>query len=133
MRGIARLPCMLALANLVAGCGGASKQPAAGTGANAAPLQVLAVPPAGMMYHGVFPAGEKPDPSNDISVDALDAYEGAVRRKVAWVYFDDEWHDSRAFPATTAGWIRARGSVPFIRLMMRSQKVPLVVDPVFTL
>jgi glycosyl hydrolase family 26 len=85
------------------------------------------------MYHGVFPAGENPDPSSDISADALDAYEGTVGRKVAWVYFDDEWLGSRAFPAVTAGWIRDRGSVPFIRLMMRSQKVPLVTDPVFTL
>jgi hypothetical protein len=97
------------------------------------PLQTLALPPVGKMYHGVLPAGDDPDPSADISADALDIYESTVGRKVAWVYFDDEWHDSRAFPAATASWIRARGSVPFIRLMMRSQKMPLVTDPVFTL
>ncbi len=122
----------LALGAAVA-CGGSEKGVVASPGGSAGPLQSLAVPDAGAMYHGVFPAGEHPDPSIDISAAALDAYEAAVGRKVAWVYFDDEWHDSRAFPAATAKWIRDRGAVPFIRLMMRSQKVPLVTDPVFTL
>jgi hypothetical protein len=117
----------------VLACGGKTQNTVdPGTGSTA-PLQTLALPPAGILYDGVFPAGEHPDPSNDISADALDAYESTVGRKVAWVYFDDEWQASRAFPAATASWIRARGSVPFIRLMMRSQKVPLVTDPVFTL
>jgi hypothetical protein len=96
-------------------------------------LQRIEVPPAGALYHGVFPAGTDPDPETDISAQALDAYESTVGRKVAWVYFDDEWRHSRAFPEEMARFIRDRGSVPFIRLMMRSQKVPLVADPVFTL
>jgi len=102
-------------------------------GNKSASLHTLRVPDPGTMYHGVFPAGSKPDPQTDISVDALDAYENTVGRKVAYVYFDNEWHESRAFPAETVSWIRDRGAVPFIRLMMRSQKVPLVTDPVFTL
>jgi len=118
---------------LAAACGGGGPSLSASNGSSAAPLQTLLAPDAGSLYHGVFPAGEKPDPANDISVDALDAYESTVGRKVAWVYFDDEWSVSRAFPTATATWIRARGSVPFIRLMMRSQKIPLVTDPVFTL
>jgi len=44
-----------------------------------------------------------------------------------------DWFRSRAFPAHTASWVRARGAVPFIRLMMRSQPQPLVTDPKFTL
>lgn len=94
---------------------------------------MLEIPLQGELYHGVFPAGTNPDPESDISKDALEAYESAVGRRVAYVYFDDEWLHSRAFPADTVSWIRARGAVPFIRLMMRSQKVPLVTDPVFTL
>jgi hypothetical protein len=98
-----------------------------------APLRTLAIPEAGTMYHGVFPAGTHPDPRTSISVDALDGYEAAVGRKVAYIYFNHEWSYSRAFPMATVTWMRNRGSVPFIRLMMRSQKVPLVTDPVFTL
>ena len=97
-----------------------------------APLGLLA-PEAGRFYHGVLPAAAAPQADSDVSKEALDAYETTVGRKVAYVYFDDEWLTSRAFPAQTASWIRERGSVPFIRLMLRSQKVPLVADPTFTL
>ena len=62
-----------------------------------------------------------------------DAYERTTGRRVAYVYFSHEWLRSRLFPAHTAGWIRGRGAVPFIRLMMRSQRQPLITDPVFTL
>src|SRR6266404_3968116 len=125
--GGSRTAGVLALAFAAWACGGN------GGGNGGASLRTLRVPDPGTMYHGVFPAGTKPDPQNDISVDALDAYENAVGRKVAYVYLDDEWHDSRAFPAETVSWIHDRGAVPFIRLMMRSQKAPLVTDPVFTL
>jgi len=112
---------------------GSLAPPDAGTPPDAGmPPQALAVPDGGGLYHGVIPIGTG-QPDSDISPSALDAYETAVGRKVAWVYFDDEWHDSRAFPETTVAWIEARGAVPFIRLMLRSQKVPLVTDPVFTL
>ena len=97
----------------------------------AAPRQLLA-PAAGRLYHGVFPAGSD-QPGSAISSANLAAYEQTVGRKVAYVYFDDEWSASRAFPAVTTGIIRAHGSVPFVRLMLRSQKRPLVTDPVFTL
>ena len=108
--------------------GTSSSPPGAG-----APLQAVRAPDAGSFYHGVFPAGTSPDPESDISFEALDAYESTVGRHVAYVYFDDEWRNSRAFPEKTARAIRDRGAVPFVRLMMRSQKVPLVTDPVFTL
>jgi hypothetical protein len=94
----------------------------------------LTIPPAGALYHGVLPAGDGPtDVGTDASEAALDAYEQAVGRKVAYVYFSDEWMVSRTFPAQTVAWIRGRGAIPFIRLMLRSQKEPLHFDPVFTL
>lgn len=123
---------MLALVAAVCACGGSANARPPAPAVTAA-LQTIRAPDPGMLYHGVFPAGERPDPVSDISADALDAYESTVGRKVAWVYFDDEWLLSRSFPAATARWIRDRGSVPFIRMMMRSQKVGLVTDPVFTL
>ena len=96
--------------------------------------QALEAPPAGRLYHGVLAAGSgATDSATDASEAALDAYEQAVGRKVAYVYFSHEWMVSRAFPSHTVAWIRARGAVPFIRLMLRSQKEPLHVDPVFTL
>ncbi|TMB12392.1 MAG: beta-mannanase [Deltaproteobacteria bacterium] len=95
-------------------------------------LQKLDVPEAGRVYHGVLPVGTT-EPDSDASPRTLDEYEQTVGRKVAYVYFSTDWFRSRAFPANTARWIRDRRSVPFIRLMMRSQRRPLVTDPTFTL
>jgi len=138
MRPCARLPASV-LALAIAACGGNARSggsglvsPDGGADPGAGP-QALAPPGPGELYHGVFPAGTEADPESDISLGALDEYETAVGRQVAYVYFNDEWIDTRAFPAQTVKAIRDRGAVPFIRLMMRSQKVPLVVDPMFTL
>ena len=92
----------------------------------------LQVPPAGRLYHGVFPAGST-QPDADISIPALDAYQAAVGRPLAWVYFSTEWYVSKSFPRVTAAAIRARGAVPFIRLHMRSQARQLRADPRYTL
>lgn len=92
----------------------------------------LALPLAGRVYHGVFPGTfntneEKMKPSD------LEAYEQAVGRKAAWVYITNNWHSSRAFPAQTAGWIRARGAIPYIRLMLRSSSNDETSEPTYTL
>ncbi len=97
------------------------------------PLPTLLAPAAGALYHGVFPVAETPQPDSDASPAALDGYEQAVGRRVAWVYFDHEWLPSRAFPVQTATWVRERGAVPFIRMMLRSQRGVLMIDPTFTL
>ena len=122
-------------AAMTAACGGATHEvapaPSGGPPAAAAPQQ-LQTPGAGRLYHGVFPAGTD-QPDTDVSPANLALYEQTVGRRVAWVYLDHDWFRSRAFPAVTAGWIKAHGSVPFIRLMLRSQRKPVVTDPVFTL
>jgi hypothetical protein len=92
----------------------------------------ILVPPAGKLYHGVFPAGTT-QPDSDISLASLEGYQDAVGRPLAWVYFSHEWYRGKAFPAATAGAIRARGAVPFIRLHIRSQDKIGVPDPTYTL
>ena len=92
----------------------------------------IQVPPAGRLYHGVFPAG-RTEPDSDISMQAADAYVEAVGRPLAWIYFSNEWYVTTSFPRVTAEAIRERGAVPFIRLHMRSQQKQEVVDPLYTL
>src|SRR5262252_3199279 len=75
--------------------------------------RTLAVPPAGSLYHGVFPGGHTGD-EDDVTPADVDEYERAAGRRVAWVYFSNNWFKSRAFPVATATWIRERGSVPFV-------------------
>jgi hypothetical protein len=103
----------------------------------------------GMLYHGVYPGhckelnkgrrtedcsiprnlnpracnnpdDESGEEDNVTCADVL-SYEDAAGGLAAWVYFSNNW-DTEAhakFPVETAKWIRARGSVPFIRLMLR--------------
>ena len=92
----------------------------------------IALPPAGRLYHGVFPAGSSM-PDSDASLTVADDYVQAVGRPLAYVYFSNEWFQTKAFPRQTAEAIRARGAVPFIRLHLRSQRKQLVTDPVYTL
>jgi hypothetical protein len=47
-------------------------------------------------------------------------YEEIVGAKTTWVYFSDNWFESRAFPHGTCAWIRELGKVPYVRLMLRS-------------
>jgi Glycosyl hydrolase family 26 len=94
--------------------------------------QRLSVPPAGSYYHGVYPGG-KTGYEDDITANDVASYEQTVGKRVAWVYFSNNWYRSRAFPLATATWIRSRGSVPFIRLMLRSSAENPTPDPLFTL
>jgi hypothetical protein len=96
------------------------------------PAKRIGVPPSGAYYHGVYP-GQKNLEEYQITPAALDAYEQAVGRKVAWVYFSNDWFASRAFPLATAQWIRSRNAVPFIRLMLRSSSETYVAEPLYSL
>jgi len=96
------------------------------------PAKRIGVPPPGAYYHGVYP-GQKNLEEYQITPAALDAYEQAVGRKVAWVYFSNDWFASRAFPLATAQWIRSRNAVPFIRLMLRSSSETYVAEPLYSL
>ncbi len=84
----------------------------------------VAVPPAGRLYHGLYWGGvgtDTHDPTeHDVTPADVARYEKAVGKQAAWVYFSDNWFESRKFPATMCGWIRDLGKVPYVRLMLRS-------------
>jgi hypothetical protein len=93
---------------------------------------LLRVPSGGQLYHGVYPGSANGEEDGVAPAD-VDSYEAATGRTVAWVYFSQEWSRGRTFPTSQAEWIRARGSVPFIRLMLRSTTDQYVAEPFFTL
>jgi hypothetical protein len=96
----------------------------------------VASPPAGSLYHGVYPGGVTGE-EDDITPAGVDSYVQTVGKDVAWVYFSDNWRSDRQFPLATAEWIRDRGSVPFIRMRLTSSRYPDVSsashEKVFTL
>jgi len=89
------------------------------TGALAS-AQPVPAPDAGRFYHGCYPGGVTGE-EDDITARDVQNYEDVAGRKVDWVYFSNNWYANRRFPAETAGWIRDRGAVPYIRLMLRSE------------
>ena len=93
---------------------------------------VVAEPPAGHFYHGVFPGGES-GMGSDITPADVAVYERAVGKRPTWVYFCDNWYEGRDFPWRNASWIRDGGSIPYIRLMLLSHNPIPTPDPVFNL
>jgi hypothetical protein len=89
-------------------------------------------PPPGRLVHGAFPGGKSGD-EDDITPADVEAYEKAAGCKLFWVMFSSNWFRTRRFPAKMASWIRARGSIPYIRLMLRSDTREDHREPEFTL
>lgn len=110
-----------------------------------APLgQNVPVPPAGQLYHAVYPgeaiADSSPLPEDGIpyeedglTLEDLRSYEEHVGKTAAWTYFSHNWFRDRRFPLETASWIRDTGSIPYIRLMLRSSSEQNIAETTFTL
>jgi len=79
---------------------------------------VVAEPPPGHFYHGVYPGGE----SGWAATSRPRTWRPTTVRGKAptWVYFCDNWYEGRGFPWSTASWIRDGGSIPYIRMMLMS-------------
>ena len=84
----------------------------------------VAEPPAGKLYHGFYWGGvgtDEHDPTeHDVTPGDVARYEQAVGKQAAWIYFSDNWFESRKFPAATCSWIRELKKIPYVRLMLRS-------------
>ena len=92
----------------------------------------IPLPPVGYLYHGVYPGGITGEES-DLTLNDLHSYEEAAGKRVVWVYFSHNWYEGRAFPIPTATWIREAGSIPYVRLMLRSSWEQNMAEPVFSL
>ena len=93
---------------------------------------IIPLPPQGYLYQGVYPGGVTGE-EDDITLKDLQSFEETVGKTAAWVYFSNNWYRSRKFPLETATWIREAGSIPFIRLMLRSSPDQDQAEPTFTL
>ena len=83
---------------------------------------MVVAPPAGKLYQGLYfdePAAEHDPTENDITAANVARFEQAIGAHTAWIYFSNNWFESRTFPRVTCAWIRGLGKVPFVRLMLR--------------
>lgn len=94
-------------------------------------------PPPGKLYYGFYWGGvgtDTHDPTeHDVTPEDVARYEAAVGAKTIWIYFSDNWFESRKFPASTCGWIRELGKIPYVRLMLRSDVDQKHADENFSL
>src|ERR1044072_9304472 len=82
--------------------------------------QHVAPPPSGKLYQGLYfdePAPGRDPTEHDVTKLDVLRFEKAVGIKTSWVFFSNNWSESRHFPATTCEWVRSLGKVPYIRLM----------------
>jgi hypothetical protein len=97
----------------------------------------IAPPPGGMLYHGFYWGGtgtDEHDPTeHDVAPGDVAPYEKATGKKTTWVYFSNNWFESRKFPSEMCGWIRNLGKVPYVRLMLRSSVDQKRAEKNFTL
>lgn len=105
-------------------------------GAVSAGAAVIAPPPPGKLYQGLYFDEAKPehDPTeNDVTAADVARFEETLGTKTAWVFFSNNWFESRKFPGETCAWIRSLGKVPYVRLMLRSDAEQERAEKTFTL
>ncbi len=92
--------------------------------------QKLLSPTEGI-YHGSFP---DMGPTEDVvTIERIKEFENLTGKETAWVYFSDNWFDGIKFPMIKAEAIRDAGSVPFIRMMPRSDWDGYKQDPNYSM
>ncbi|MCB0725772.1 MAG: hypothetical protein KDC73_13845 [Ignavibacteriae bacterium] len=89
------------------------------------------LPPVNGVYHSAFP---DMGPTEDVvSIKNVQEFEILTGKDIMWAYFSDNWFDGINFPYGEADAIRKAGSIPFIRMMPRSDWTEGRQDPVYSL
>src|SRR4051812_19475665 len=98
--------------------------------------ELIVPPPAGKFYQGLYFDETKPghDPTeHDVTVADVNRFDETLGTKTAWVFFSNNWFESRKFPREACDWIRGLGKVPYVRLMLRSDAEQDRPEQLFTL
>ena len=83
--------------------------------------EAMVEPPAGKLYHGVFPPVSKTE-EEKVTLEQTLSYEQAVGKKVAWVLMVYDLFEETAVADDTYTWIVRSGKTPFIRLRLHPKK-----------
>lgn len=83
------------------------------------------------IYHGSFP--DMGPTEEVVTIERIKEFEDLVGKQTAWVYFSDNWFDGIKYPWNETEAIRDAGSVPFIRMMPRSDWDGYKQDPNYSM
>jgi hypothetical protein len=98
--------------------------------------ELIALPPPGKLYQGIYfdePRAGRDPTESDVTAADISRFEATLGTKTSWVFFSNNWFESRKFPRETCDWIRELGKVPYVRLMLRSDAEQDRAERVFTL
>jgi hypothetical protein len=96
--------------------------------------RTVVAPPAEGLYHAAMPALLDQESRSESAARArVRTFERLADRRLAWVYFSDNWFEGISFPAAAVRAIREDGAVPFIRLLPRSSWEERRADPRYPL
>lgn len=70
---------------------------------------------------------------DSVTAGRLEEFKNLTGFVPAWVYFSNNWYDKIRFPKEEAEIISSFGSVPFIRMMPRSEFIENAPDPVYSM
>lgn len=103
---------------------------------NACGAERLVTPPEGKLYQGLYfdePRSGRDPTEHDVTPADVTRFEDKLDTKMVWVYFSNNWSDSRRFPSAICDWIKGLGKIPYIRLMLRSDAEQMRPEKTFTL
>ncbi len=81
----------------------------------------LQKPADNQIYFGAFP--DFGGPEDEVSKKRIEDFEDLVGKKIAWAYFSQNWYDGIIYPKQAIASISSAGTVPFVRLMARSDEI----------
>ncbi len=106
-------------------CGGGS------SGASSTEVTKLLAPSGESIYFGAF--ADFGGSEDVVSVQRVKDFEAIAGKKIAWAYFSNNWYKGLTYPKAHIHAIHDAGSVPFVRLMPRSDEIQGRPETHFTL
>lgn len=83
------------------------------------------------IYHSAYP--DFGGTEDIVTSERINNFETLVKKKIVWAYFSNNWYDNIKFPTTAVNTIHSTGTIPFIRMMPRSNFDEGGPDPKYTM
>jgi len=81
----------------------------------------LRAPSGDKIYFGAFP--DFGGSEDIVSTERIENFEALAGKKIAWAYFSNNWYSGISYPKAEIHTIHDTGSIPFVRLMPRSDEI----------
>ncbi len=78
----------------------------------------LTAPTGDKIYFGAFP--DFGGSEDVVTTERLDDFSNLIGKKPYWAYFSQNWYNGIKYPQNAINTIRAKGVIPFLRIMPRS-------------